>query len=142
LARTIDRQFLEREFGAVYADGPGSPPLPTRQMAGLSILKHTYDLSDEFLCERWIENPYYQFLCGKEVFQHALVFDRSSLTRWRQRKGEEKLAALIQDSLLVAAKTDAIAPKDLARVIIDTTVQPKGAACGCANSIGGSANSR
>jgi IS5 family transposase len=125
LARAIDWRFLEREFGAVYTDGPGSPPLPTRLMAGLAILKHTYDLSDEVLCERWIENPYYQFFCGEEFFQHALVFDRSSLTRWRQRMGEEKLAALIQESLAVAAKTDAMAPKDLACVIVDTTVQPK-----------------
>jgi transposase, IS5 family len=125
LARTIDWRFLEGAFGAVYADGPGSPPLPTRLMAGLAILKHTYDLSDEALCERWIENPYYQFFCGEEFFQHELVFDRSSLTRWRQRMGEEKLAVLIQESLAVATKTDAIAPKDLARVIVDTTVQPK-----------------
>ena len=125
LARAIDWRFLEREFGAVYTDGPGSPPLPTRLMAGLAILKHTSALSDEVLCERWIENPYYQFFCGEEFFQHALVFDRSSLTRWRQRMGEEKLAALIQESLAVAAKTDAMAPKDLACVIVDTTVQPK-----------------
>jgi transposase, IS5 family len=125
LARTIDWRFLEGAFGAVYADGPGSPPLPTRLMAGLAILKHTYDLSDEALCERWIENPYYQFFCGEEFFQHELVFDRSSLTRWRQRMGEEKLAVLIQESLAVATKTDAMAPKDLARVIVDTTVQPK-----------------
>ena len=125
LAWTIDWRFLEGAFGAVYTDGPGSPPLPTRLMAGLAILKHTYDLSDEVLCERWIENPYYQFFCGEEFFQHELVFDRSSLTRWRQRMGEEKLAALIQESLAVATKTDAMAPKDLARVIVDTTVQPK-----------------
>ena len=64
-------------------------------MAGLAILKHTYDLSDEVLCERWVENPYYQFFCGEEFFQHRLVFDRSSLTRWRQRMGEEKLQASV-----------------------------------------------
>src|SRR5262245_17273146 len=28
-----------------------------------------------------------QYFCGEEFFQHALVFDRSSLTRWRQRMG-------------------------------------------------------
>lgn len=50
LARTIDWPFLERQFGAVYEDKPGRPPLPTRLMAGLAILKHTYDLSDEVLC--------------------------------------------------------------------------------------------
>lgn len=60
LARTVDWDFLEQAFGAVYTDGPGQPPLPTRLMAGLAILKHTYDLSDEVLCERWVENPYYR----------------------------------------------------------------------------------
>jgi hypothetical protein len=66
LGRTVDWEFLEREFGAVDTDDPGRPPLPTRLMAGLAILKHTYDLSDEVLCERWVENPYYQFFCGEE----------------------------------------------------------------------------
>ena len=68
-------------------------------MAGLAILKHMHDLSDEALCERWVENPYFQLFCGEEFFQHKLTFDRSSLTRWRQRMGEEKLVALIQESL-------------------------------------------
>jgi IS5 family transposase len=124
LARTIDWPFLEQRFGAVYEDKPGRPPLPTRLMAGLAILKHTYDVSDEVLCERWVENPYYQFFCGEEFFQHRLVFDRSSLTRWRQRMGDE-LQALLQESLAVATKTEAIKPSDLNRVIVDTTVQPK-----------------
>jgi IS5 family transposase len=56
LAGAIDWQFLEDRFGAVYDDDPGRPPLPTRLMAGLAILKHMHDLSDEVLCERWVEN--------------------------------------------------------------------------------------
>src|SRR6202789_725535 len=125
LARTVDWGFLEGRFGEVYNDTPGHPPLPTRLMAGLAILKHTYDLSDEVLCERWVENPYYQFFCGEEFFQHRLVFDRSSLTRWRNRMGEARLRALLQESLSVAARTKAIKPSELSRVIVDTTVQPK-----------------
>lgn len=125
LAQAIDWPFLEGTFGAAYSDKPGHPPLPTRLMAGLAILKHTYNLSDEGLCERWVENPYYQYFCGEEFFQHRLVFDRSSLTRWRQRMGEEKLLALLQESLATAARTDALRPQDLARVVVDTTVQPK-----------------
>jgi hypothetical protein len=74
----------------------GQPPLPTR----LAILKYTHDLSDEVLCERWVENP-----C--------------------QRMGEEKLAALIQESLSVTTRTDTIKPSELSWVIVDTTVQPK-----------------
>jgi transposase, IS5 family len=53
-----DWRFLDERFGAVYSDKPGHPPLPTRLMAGLSILKHMHDLSDEDLCARWVENPY------------------------------------------------------------------------------------
>jgi IS5 family transposase len=125
LARTIDWRFLEEKFGAGYADGSGRPPLPTRLMAGLAILKHTYNLSDEMVCELWIENPYYQYFCGEEFFQHRLPLDRSSMTNWRHRMGEERLQALLQESLAVAARTGAMKPGDLARVIVDTTVQPK-----------------
>ena len=102
LSRAIDWRFLEAQFGSVYSDGPGCPPLPTRLMAGLALLKRLCDLSDEALCDRWIENSYYQFFCGEEFFQHRLPHHRSSLTRWRQRMGEAKLAALIQESLAVA----------------------------------------
>ena len=125
LARTIDWGFLEEKFGAVYADGSGRPPLPTRLMAGLAILKHTYNLSDEVLCELWIENPYYQYFCGEEFFQHRLPLDRSSMTNWRNRMGEERLQALLQESLAVATRSGAIKPSELSRVIVDTTVQPK-----------------
>jgi IS5 family transposase len=125
LARQVDWGFLERTFGEAYEDGPGQPPLPTRLMAGLIILKYTHNLSDEVLCERWVENPYYQFFCGEEFFQHELVLDRSSLTRWRQRMGEEKIQALLQESLAVATRTEAIKPSQLSEVIVDTTVEPK-----------------
>ena len=97
-------------------------------MAGLSILKHTHDLSDEDLCARWVENPYFQLFCGEEFFRHKLPFDRSSLTRWRQRMGEEKLVALIQESLNAATRTGAAKPSDFSKVIVDTTVQPKAVA--------------
>src|SRR5499425_2638940 len=125
LARAINWRFLEEQFGAVYTDGVGRPPLPTRLMAGLAILKHTYNLSDEAVCALWIENPYYQFFCGEEFFQHQLPLDRSSMTNWRNRMGEERLRALLQESLAVATSTCAMKPSDLSRIVVDTTVQPK-----------------
>ncbi len=128
LAGKIDWGFLDRELGGVYKPGAGHPPLPIRLMAGLLILKHMHSLSDEALCARWVENPYYQYFCGEEVFRHELRFDRSSLTRWRQRLGEERLASLIQESLRVAFETGALATKDMERVVVDTTVQPKNVA--------------
>ena len=44
-----------------------------------------------------MENPYYQLFCGEEFFQHRLPLDRSSMTRWRLRMGDEKLAAQLVD---------------------------------------------
>lgn len=126
LAQAIDWPVLEARFGTVHSDGAGMPPpLPTRLMAGLAILKHTFNLSDEALCERWVESPYFQYLCGEEFFRHELSFDRSSMTRWRQRMGEERIGALLQESLAVAVKTGAMKPQDTRQVIVDTTVQPK-----------------
>jgi transposase, IS5 family len=125
LAREIDWGFLDGRFASVCRPGVGQPPLPTRLVAGLFILKHMHDLSDEVLCARWLENPYYQFFCGELSFCHRLPFERSSLTHWRQRLGEEQLVALIQESLSVAHKTGALATRDLERVVVDTTVQPK-----------------
>jgi transposase, IS5 family len=126
LAVEIDWGFLDQRFASVCAAGPGHPGLPTRLVAGLFVLKHMHNLSDEALCARWLENPYYQYyFCGALSFCHKLPFDRSSLTRWRQRLGEEPLVALIQESLSVAHKTGAIETKDLERVVVDTTVQPK-----------------
>lgn len=125
LARSIDWRFLEQRLGAVYDDDPGRPPLPTRLMAGLAILKSMHNLSDEALCERWLENPYYQLFCGEEFFQHRLPFDRSSLTHWRPRMGEERLMALLQESLAAATRLGAAKPADFRAVIVDTTVQEK-----------------
>jgi IS5 family transposase len=123
LAAEIDWDFLAGRLSSVCRLGPGQPPLPTRLVAGLFILKHMHNLSDEALCDRWVENPYFQYFCGEVVFRHDLPFDRSSLTRWRQRLGEEQIAALLQESLSVAHRTGAIETKDLERVVVDTTVQ-------------------
>jgi len=125
LAGKIDWDFLDGRFSSVCTSGPGQPGLPTRLVAGLFILKHMENLSDDVLCARWIENPYYQYFCGELSFCHRLPFDRSSLTRWRQRLGEAALVALIQESLSVAHKLGALETKDLQRVAVDTTVQPK-----------------
>jgi IS5 family transposase len=71
-----------------------------------------HNLSDEALRDRWVENPYFQYFCGEVVFRHELPFDRSSLTRWRQRLDEEQIAALLQESLSVAHRSGAIQTKD------------------------------
>ncbi len=77
------------------------------------------------LCERWLESPYVQYFCGETFLQHELPFDRSSMTRWRQRMGEEKVKSLLQENLSVAIETKALSPQDVTEVAVDTTVMPK-----------------
>jgi len=67
--RSIGSSWPTLRFG--LSRRAGQPPLPTRLIAGLLILKHMHNLSDEALCDRWVENPYFQYFCGEAVFQHA-----------------------------------------------------------------------
>lgn len=124
LGEVVDWSRFEAAFGPLYVD-KGRPALPVRLMVGLHILKYMYGLSDPEITERWVENPYYQHFCGEVFFQHQAPFDRSSMTRWRKRLGEEKLTELIKESLSSAERAGALRLKDIKRVIVDTTVQPK-----------------
>jgi IS5 family transposase len=124
LAERIDWSALDEKFGVHYSD-EGRPGLSIRLMIGLHILKHTYNLSDEEVCNRWRENPYYQYFTGETYFQHTAPIERSSMTHFRKRVGEESLKLLLQESLRVAYATGALRIKDTERVAVDTTVQPK-----------------
>lgn len=125
LADSINWLFFDAELGVVYSDKAGRPPLPTRLMVGLHYLKHAFNFSDEDACEEFRQNPYWQYFCGLEFFEHELPFDRSSMTRWRQRIGAEKMEKLLSESFRVALRSKFMAPSELKRVVIDTTVQEK-----------------
>jgi transposase, IS5 family len=125
LAGLIEWERFETAFGPLYTDAIGRPGLPTRLMVGLHLLKHMDGLSDEAVCARYLDSPYAQLFCGERYFQHALPLDRSSMTRWRQRIGPERLEVLLAESLAAAQRGGAVEEKHLRRVTIDTTVAPK-----------------
>jgi Transposase domain (DUF772)/Transposase DDE domain len=81
LAGEMNWDFVGRRLGSVCRVGPGQPPLSTRLVAGLFILKHMHNLSDEELCARWVENPYYQYFCGEVVFRHELATGHANRSR-------------------------------------------------------------
>ena len=125
LAGLIDWGRFEAEFGPLYTDATGRPGLPMRLMVGLHLLKHMDGLSDEAVCARYLDSPYAQLFCGESHFRHGLPLDRSSLTRWRQRIGAERLEVLLAESLAAAQRGGAVGDKHLRRVTVDTTVMPK-----------------
>jgi IS5 family transposase len=87
-------------------------------------LKHSYALSDEQVWDRWVQDPYFQYFTGEEFFQHELRHERSGMSHWRKRIGG-KLDILLAETLRIAEATGALKKRDLARVTVDTTVQPK-----------------
>ncbi|MGH7094243.1 MAG: transposase [Stellaceae bacterium] len=97
LAGLIEWVRFEQEYGALYAE-QGRPGLPTRLMVGLHLLKHIKALSDEQVCAQWVENPYFQAFCGETCFQHELPLERSSMSRWRERIGPDKIETVLAAS--------------------------------------------
>jgi IS5 family transposase len=123
LAAKVDWAWIDGEIAPLYSD-QGRPGIETRFVIGLLLLKHIYGLSDEGVCERWVYDPYFQHFTGEEFFQHQFPHERSDLSHWRKRLGD-KLELLLAESLRVAHQSGALRSKDLARVTVDTTVQPK-----------------
>jgi IS5 family transposase len=123
LAGKLDWEWLDREIAPLYSD-KGRPGVETRFVIGLLLLKHIFALSDEAVCERWVYDPYFQYFTGAEFFLHEFPHERSDLSHWRKRLGD-KLELLLAESLRVAHDSGALRSKDLARVTVDTTVQPK-----------------
>ena len=99
LAQDLNWNQLEGRIRSACRPGPGQPPLASRLIAGLFVLKRIHDLSDEALCARWLENPYDQYFCGEQHFRRRLPFDRSSMARWRGRLGEDEIITLVDTCL-------------------------------------------
>jgi IS5 family transposase len=123
LADKIDWAWLDEQLAECFSD-QGRPAEPVRFMIGMFMLKHTYDLSDEQVWDRWVQDPYFQYFTGEEFFQHVLPHERSGMSHWRKRIGD-RLDILLAESLRIAHDTGALNKSDLARVTVDTTVQPK-----------------
>jgi IS5 family transposase len=124
LSNKIDWQRLYNHFGKFYKDF-GRPGVSMRLALGIQLLKHIYNLSDEEVCRRWVENPYFQYFCGEIYFRHELPMERSSMSHFREGVGAESLEKLLEESLSVAYQIGAIGVKNLEKVVVDTTVQPK-----------------
>lgn len=126
LADRIGWAWLDEQLAECFSS-EGRPAEPVRFMLGMFLLKHTYALSDEQVWERWVSDPYFQYFTGEEFFQHALPHERSGMSHWRKRIGD-RLDILLQESLRIAHDTGALQKNDLARVTVDTTVQPRNVA--------------
>jgi|ERR1700742_2256020 len=125
LTEAIDWEALEREFGQFYVEEIGRPGIPIRVMAGLHYLKHLYNESDERVVEKYVENPYWQYFCGREYFEHELPCHPTALVKWRKRVGSKGIEKMFAETVMTAKRTRQLKPQEMERVNVDTTVQEK-----------------
>ena len=119
----INWGYFEKEFGSFYVENQGRPGKPIRLLVGLHYLKHTYNESDESVVERFLENPYWQYFCGFEYFQHEFPLDPTSLVKWRNRIGGSGMEKLFCQTLKTTQELGLLKKNYLHKVNIDTTVQ-------------------
>jgi IS5 family transposase len=119
LAERIPWDEIEDYFKDLY-HYTGRPAKPTRLMVSLLIMKQLYNLSDESVVERWVENPYFQFFSGEAVFQWEFPCHPTDLVYFRKRIGEEGIKKIFQ----VSIELHGTKAKEK-EVLIDTTVQEK-----------------
>jgi len=125
LADSIDWTIFEKEFGPLYVEKMGRPGLPIRLLVGLHYLKHAYNVSDESVVDQFLENPYWQYFCGFEYFQHQFPLNPTSLVKWRKRIGPKGMEKLLQATIETAKRKEYVTEEHLERVNVDTTVQEK-----------------
>ena len=103
----------------------GRPRLPIRLMTSLLYLKHSFNLSDEEVAQRWSENVLWQFFSGMDYYEHRRPCDATQIGRFRVVVGEAGLEQMLKATINVAVDIKAVKPEELERVIVDTTVQEK-----------------
>ena len=122
LAKKIDWKSLEEEFAHLYGK-VGRPSIPIRTIVGLLLLKQMYNLGDETVVERYLENPYWQHFCGEVYFQYNLPFDPSDFVHFRHRIGPEGMEKIFKQSIDLFDKD--MIRREVKEVRVDTTVQEK-----------------
>ena len=123
LSKQIDWAEVESEFAEYYCADNGRPSVPIRTMVGMMLLKSIYNLSDEGVVARWLENPYMQYFTGEKVFQKRPPMNPIDMTKFRKRIGEKGAEKIFKISLMVNAAE--ITEKEMKQVMIDSTVQEK-----------------
>ena len=119
LSRRIDWETIEKDFSEYYSE-IGRPSVPIRRMVGLLLLKQIYNLSDEAIIDRWIENPYWQYFTGEVVFQTSKPFDPTDFVYFRNRIGKTGAEKLLKASIQLYGKE-----AEENEVLVDSTVQEK-----------------
>ena len=99
LARKINWKSLEDDFAPLYGT-VGRPSIPIRTIVGLLLLKQMYNLGDETVVQRWLENPYWSRVLGTA----KIIFNTLYRVLTQERSDKNKVYSIHEPLVECIAK--------------------------------------
>jgi transposase len=117
--RVLDTAFVRDSTAACYADGLGRPSVDPEVYFRMELVAYLYGIASERqLCEDVYYNLAYRWFCRLSLAD--VVPDHSSLTRIRDRLGEEVFASVFRQIVALCRKKGLV--HDECRVMTDATL--------------------
>jgi hypothetical protein len=106
IAHMIPWDVMEKKYAACFkVKGNGRPAKPARQALASHLVKEKYSLSDEETVDMIRENPYLQYLLGKQNYEDKRPFDPSTMIWFRKRMTSEMIMEL-NEYIIAGSKTN------------------------------------
>ena len=106
IAMMVPWEMIEKKYALNFkVKGNGRPAKPARYALASHLVKEKYGLSDEETVEMIRENPYLQFLLGRDGFTNKRPFDASTMVWFRKRMTPEMIAE-VNEHIIAADKGD------------------------------------
>jgi transposase len=117
--RILETSFIRKLTATCYASGVGRPSIDPEVFFRMLLVAYLYGIkSDRQLCEDVHHNFAYRWFCRLAL--HDKVPDHSSLSRIRDRYGEDIFEALFRRIVEICQKRGLVAPE--CRVMTDATL--------------------
>ena len=95
LSKLIPWEEFEEKYAEHFAEsGMGAPAKSFRMALGALLIKEKLRITDEETGEQISENPYMQYLIGKESYSAEEPFDPSLMVHFRKRIDENMLSEI------------------------------------------------
>ena len=83
-----------------YCADNGRPSVPIRKMVGMMLLKNIYNLSDEGVVARWLENPCMQYFTGEQAVKRIRTIARAMVSDIARKMDDHQLSFYGKDLAL------------------------------------------
>lgn len=130
LARLIPWEEFEERYAEQFADSNmGTPAKPFRVALGSLLIKERQKITDRETVEQIRENPYLQYLIGKEAFSDEEPFDASLMVHFRKRITDEMLREInerihIEEVKKKRQKEEGPPVENKGKLLVDATCTP------------------